>query len=46
MEKQNYEVKEIKKSNGEIEKVKVMKWPSPENPDKGYGRSGYDSLYK
>lgn len=28
-----------------VAQVVVQKWPSKENPDKGFGRSGYDSLY-
>lgn len=30
----------------EVAKVVVQKWPSKEDPDKGFGRSGYESLYK
>lgn len=29
-----------------VAKVAVQKWPSKEDPNKSWGRSGYDSLYK
>lgn len=28
-----------------VAKVAVQKWPSKEDTNKGFGRSGYDSLY-